>query len=99
MSIETIIAPVDKSDSSFDLQADNIFGGNGGAKLKKINSLTVSKVSKVNENYEKIFPLCRFRLIYSESKKKMKSFSKKSIVGRRLLNVDPATHVINAHTI
>ena len=29
MPIETIIAPVGKSDPSFDLQADIIFGGNG----------------------------------------------------------------------
>ena len=35
MPIETIIAPVGKSDPSFDLQADIIFGGNGGAKINK----------------------------------------------------------------
>ena len=35
MPIETIIAPVGKSDPSFDLQTDIIFGGNGGAKINK----------------------------------------------------------------
>ena len=35
LPIEAIIAPVDKSDPSFDLQADIIFGGNGGAKINK----------------------------------------------------------------
>ena len=34
LHIETIIAPVGKSDPSFDLQADIFFGGNGGAKIK-----------------------------------------------------------------
>ena len=36
MLIESIIAPVGKSNPSFDLQTDIIFGGNGGAKINKI---------------------------------------------------------------
>ena len=35
LPIETIIARVGKSDPSFDLQADIIFGGNCGAKINK----------------------------------------------------------------
>ena len=35
MPIETIIAPVGKSNPSFDLQTDIVFGGNGGAKINK----------------------------------------------------------------
>ena len=37
MLIETIIAPVDNSDSAFDLQTDIICGGNRGAKINKEN--------------------------------------------------------------
>ena len=40
--IETIVAPVGKSDPAFDLETDIIFGGNGGANIK--NSLIISKV-------------------------------------------------------
>ena len=35
LSIETIVASVCKSDHSFDLQTDIIFGGNGGVKINK----------------------------------------------------------------
>ena len=35
MPIESIVAPVDKSDHMFDLQTDIIFGGEGGAKVNK----------------------------------------------------------------
>ena len=35
LPIETMIAPVGKSGSTFDLQTDIIFGGNGGAKVNK----------------------------------------------------------------
>ena len=37
LPIKTIIAPAGKSDPSFDLQADIIFGGNGGARIKSTN--------------------------------------------------------------
>ena len=33
LPIETIVTPVGKSDPAFDLQADIIFGGNGGAMI------------------------------------------------------------------
>ena len=35
LPIETVVAPVGKSDSTFDLQTDIFFGGNGGAKINK----------------------------------------------------------------
>ena len=41
LPIETIAALVGKGGPAFDLQANIIFGGNGGA---MINSLTISKV-------------------------------------------------------
>ena len=44
LPIETIIAPVGKSAFAIDLQAYNIFGGNGAAKIKK-NSFSISNIS------------------------------------------------------
>ena len=50
--LETIIAPVGKSDPSFDLQADIIFGGNGGAKINKfldcIKSIVIGRNPRIN---------------------------------------------------
>ena len=42
LPIETIVAPVGKSESELDLQTDIIFDGNGGVKINK--SLAISKV-------------------------------------------------------
>ena len=52
MPIETIIAPVGKSDPSFDLQADIIFGGNGGAKINTfldcVKSIAIGRNPRIN---------------------------------------------------
>ena len=52
MPIETIIAPVGKSDPSFDLQADIIFGGNGGGKINKfldcVKSIVIDRNPRIN---------------------------------------------------
>ena len=40
LPFEAMVAPVDKSGPTFDLKTDIIFGGNGGAKINKINNLT-----------------------------------------------------------
>ena len=52
LPIETIIAPVGKSDPSFDLQADIIFGGNGGVKINKfldcVKSIVIDRNPRIN---------------------------------------------------
>ena len=51
MPIETIITPVGKSDPSFDLQGDIIFGVNGGAKINKfldcVKSIVIDLMSHI----------------------------------------------------
>ena len=42
LPIETIVAPVGKSNPTFDFQTEIIFGGNGRVKIK--NSLNLSKI-------------------------------------------------------
>ena len=64
MPIETIIAPVGKSDPSFDLQTDIIFGGNGGAKINKfldrVKSIVIDRNPRMSDftfvyvNYSKM---------------------------------------------
>ena len=52
LPIETIVAPVGKSDSTFDLQTDIISGGNGGAKINKfldcIKSIVIGRNMRIN---------------------------------------------------
>ena len=51
-SIETIVAPVGKSDPVFDLQTNIIFGGNVGAKINKyldcIKSIVIGRNLRIN---------------------------------------------------
>ena len=58
--IETIISPVGKSDPSFDLQAEIIFGGNGGAMINKfldcVKSIVIDRNPRIS-NYRKIIYL------------------------------------------
>ena len=55
LPIETIVAPVDKSVPTFDLQTDIIFGVNGGAKVNKfiyyIKSIVIGHNPKINTKY------------------------------------------------
>ena len=44
LHIETIVAPVGKSDPASDLQTDILFGGNGGAKINKFLDYVKSTV-------------------------------------------------------
>ena len=57
MPIETIIAPVGKSDPSFDLQTDIIFGGNGGAKMNKfldcVKNIVIGRNPRINMRQNK----------------------------------------------
>ena len=48
MPIETIVAPVGKSNSAFELQTDIIFVGNGGAKINKFLDYMNSMVNLWN---------------------------------------------------
>ena len=48
MPIETIVAPLGKSDPALDLQADIIFGGIGGAKINRFLDYIESIVNGLN---------------------------------------------------
>ena len=48
--VETIVAPVGKSDLAFDLQTDIIFGGNGKGKINKfIDSVVIGRNLRINK--------------------------------------------------